>query len=865
MIHTAFSTSHLIRRFIAALLLSTLVLPAVPDPPAPTFANVTVHDPSVVRDGSSYYVFGSHLASASTTDLISWTQITRDWDAVTNPTCVLIQGNSPQTQFAEALAYTQPPAFWAPDVEKLGDGRYYFYYCVCNGTSKAALGLAVANAVLGPYSNVGIMIKSGTTPSQEGTTYNNAIHPNAVDPTVFYDQTGRLWMVYGSYSGGIFILQLDATVGSPTIGQPLLRQSYGKKLTGGNNCTIEGTYIFYSPETAYYYMFFTYGGLDSTGGYNIRMGRSPNPDGPYLDAAGNDLTNVHGATGTVFDNASIAPYAVKLMGNWQFLHVAGEPLTTSRGYVSPGGCSINRDATTGRYFLVFHTRFVGRGEQHEVRVHQMYLNADGWFVVAPQRYAGETISPTVPGQIPGVFKLINHGKDITATVKTSTVITLNADGSITGASTGTWLLSGEHYATLSIDGTTYKGVFSRQWDDDNQVWVVTFSALATNGVAIWGSKAAIPGPPAITTPPASQAVALGNSATFSVTVTSDSPLTYQWRKDGTAIAGATNATFTVTNVQAGNMGFYSVTVSNANGSADSDVAILTVNAGSSRLGSLSTRGVAGAGASALTPGISLRGVGNKVLVIRGVGPTLGGPPPGGFSVPNTLSDPKLDVIPLGGPTPVASNDDWGTNANLAALRAAMTAVGAFPLIEGSKDAAVLVTLVTPNTAGNYLYTVPIAPSGTATPGIALAEIYDTEGATAPVKLVAVSTRGFTGPNEQVLTPGFFIVGDGPKQLLIRAVGPTLGVAPYNVPGVLADPQFKVIPLGKDFVVAGNDNWGGTAALQAAFTQTGAFALLTNSLDAAAIVRLPPGGYTVQATGVGGTTGNVLVEVYDMDP
>ena len=50
MIHAAFSTSHLIRRSIAALLLSTLALPAVPDPPAPTFANVSVHDPSVVRD-----------------------------------------------------------------------------------------------------------------------------------------------------------------------------------------------------------------------------------------------------------------------------------------------------------------------------------------------------------------------------------------------------------------------------------------------------------------------------------------------------------------------------------------------------------------------------------------------------------------------------------------------------------------------------------------------------------------------------------------------------------------------------------------------------------------------------------------------
>ena len=218
---------------------------------------------------------------------------------------------------------------------------------------------------------------------------------------------------------------------------------------------------------------------------------------------------------------------------------------------------------------------------------------------------------------------------------------------------------------------------------------------------------------------------------------------------------------------------------------------------------------------------------------------------------------------LGTTTPLVSNDDWGTTANVDVLRTTMTALGAFALGEGARDAAVLTTA---STAVNNLYTVPVTPSdGTTLPGIALAEVYDAEGATAPVKLVAVSTRGFTGPNEQVLTVGLWISGDGAKQVLIRAVGPTLGAAPYYVPGVLADPQFLVFPAGKDFAIAGNDNWGGTAELQAAFAQTGAFALPTNSWDAAAIVRLPPGGYTVQATGVGGTTGNVLVEVYDMDP
>jgi hypothetical protein len=328
-------------------------------------------------------------------------------------------------------------------------------------------------------------------------------------------------------------------------------------------------------------------------------------------------------------------------------------------------------------------------------------------------------------------------------------------------------------------------------------------------------------------------------------------LSFQWKKDGTAIAGATSATYTVTNAQAGNMGFYSVTVTNSAGSVDSAVAILTVSGGSSRLTALSTRGYVPAG-GALTPGFYLRGSGAKAVIIRGVGPTLSG-----FGVNGPLSDPKMELIPVGGAT-LLTNDDWGTNANLPALRAAAP----FPLVEGSKDAAALATL---STATNSGYTVRIAPSGAATAGIAMAEVYDLDATTAPVRFVSLSTLGYTGLGDNVLTPGFIITGDGPKQLLIRAVGPTLGAAPYNVPGVLADPQFRVVPLGKDLTVASNDNWGGTAELQAAFTQTNDFALPAGSKDAAVVVRLPPGGYTVQATGVGDTTGNVLVEIYDMDP
>ena len=482
----------------------------------PTFRNVGVHDPSIVRVGGQHYVFGSHLAAARSADLMSWTQLP------TNPPGGNIITPDPAATFAEAIEWAGASNFWAPDVHQLADGRFYYYYCVTVGDSpRSALGIAVSDAITGPYTHDTILLKSGMwgEVSPDGTIYDATRHPNAVDPHVFGDPLGRLWMVYGSYSGGIFIVRLD-----PATGRPLAGQGYGKKLIGGNHSRIEAPYILHHPGTGYYYLFLSFGGLDSTGAYQIRVGRSADPDGPYVDPAGNVLTNVSGPRGSFFDDAAIAPYGAKLIGNYRFLHVDGEPRTTSRGYLSPGHNSAFYDAASGRSFLVFHTRFVGRGEQHEVRVHQLYFNAAGWPVVAPHRFAGESPASFTTAQIPGVFKLINHGKDISTTVHESELVTLLANGGVSGASaatSGTWALSGGNFLTLTLGGTIHQGVVSWQWDDDNLVWVPAFSALANSGVSVWGSKVAAPNTaPAI---PVLADATVNQGETFLLTVVATDP------------------------------------------------------------------------------------------------------------------------------------------------------------------------------------------------------------------------------------------------------------------------------------------------------------------------------------------------------
>jgi arabinan endo-1,5-alpha-L-arabinosidase len=453
-----------------------------------SFKNASVHDPSVIRTGDGWYVFGSHLAAAKSTDLMNWQQVANGVSA-TNP--LFLNGSANVlTELAETFSWAQSNTLWAADVRQLADGKFYMYYNACKGDSpRSALGIAVADRIEGPYVDKGIILRSGMwgQVSHDGTIYDAMKHPNAVDPHVFSDNAGRLWMIYGSYSGGIFILQMN-----PANGMPLPGQGYGKRLVGGNHSRIEGAFVMYSPATSHYYMFTSFGGLDANGGYNMRVARSLRPDGPYLDAQGKDMAEVKADPAKpLFDDASIAPHGVKLMGNFLVDRKLGEAGTgIGTGYVSPGHNSAWYDAATGQHFLVFHARFPERGEQHEIRVHQMFMNADGWPVVAPYRYAKEKATAVRREFVVGDYLYINHGKDISAAVKKSQSITLGNDGRITGAVTGTWRLYGTNSVELFVNGAAspYKGVFLNQWNETTQSYAMTLSALSREGVAVFGSR-----------------------------------------------------------------------------------------------------------------------------------------------------------------------------------------------------------------------------------------------------------------------------------------------------------------------------------------------------------------------------------------
>ncbi len=343
--------------------------------------------------------------------------------------------------------------------------------------------------------------------------------------------------------------------------------------------------------------------------------------------------------------------------------------------------------------------------------------------------------------------------------------------------------------------------------------------------------------PTIVVQPTSQTTVAGTAVSFSVVASGTAPLVYQWRKDEVPINGATGATLTLNNPQSGDAGLYTVNITNSAGTIVSTGATLTVTPLiASRISNVSVRTTLAAN-QVLIVGLSMSG-GSKSVLMRAVGPGLGA-----FGVPGTMPDPKLALF--NGSTQVDANDNWGGGATLSAEFAS---VGAFALPAASLDAA----LTRPIEGGRTLQV-----SGSQA-GNVIVEAYDLGSANTP-RLINISARNQVGTGSDVMIAGFTIAGTGPKTVLIRAVGPTL--AQFGVPGTLVDPKLEV--YSGSTKINENDNWG--ASLAPTFGAVGAFGLTAGSKDAALLVTLQPGGYTVQVSGADGGTGEAIVEIYEVTP
>lgn len=356
--------------------------------------------------------------------------------------------------------------------------------------------------------------------------------------------------------------------------------------------------------------------------------------------------------------------------------------------------------------------------------------------------------------------------------------------------------------------------------------------------------------PQIEVRPEDQAAVAGGNVIFSVGATGAAPLSYQWYFNGSAIPGATGASYADSNVQLSNVGSYAATVTNSSGSVTSGAATLTVASGASsaRLVNISTRAQVGTGGNILIPGFVISGSGTETLLIRADGPGLTQ-----FGVAGVLAQPRLSIFDGAG-NMIASNTGWGADVSPDQTAGVAASVGAFALVRGSADCAVIVSLP----AGAY--TVEISGFGNTT-GVALAEVY--EVSSSGTRLFNISTRAQVGTGVNILIPGFVIGGTGNEQLLVRGDGP--GLAQFGVTGVLVQPSLSVFN-SEETVLASNTAWGtnsDSSQIASIASAVGAFALTPGSADSAQVLSLPPGAYTMQVSGVSSTTGVALAEIYEV--
>jgi arabinan endo-1,5-alpha-L-arabinosidase len=230
---------------------------------APDSTSIGIHDPSMLKVGSTYYLFSTHglIHAHSSPNRANFSDDGYALPTLPSWTSSYTGGNGD---------------LWAP-YASAHNGVYWLYYAASTfGSANSAIGLAAS-----PTGMPGTFVDSGAP------VYTSTACPgsNAIDPASLVDASGRAWLAFGSYSSGIQIVPVNNTTGIPT-GAACAQLAYHPSGSG-----IEGSYIY--PHGGYYYLFASIdtccNGVTST--YRIIVGRSTSVTGPYTDRGGLALTS----------------------------------------------------------------------------------------------------------------------------------------------------------------------------------------------------------------------------------------------------------------------------------------------------------------------------------------------------------------------------------------------------------------------------------------------------------------------------------------------------------------------------------------------------------------------------------------------
>lgn len=325
-------------------------------------------------------------------------------------------------------------------------------------------------------------------------------------------------------------------------------------------------------------------------------------------------------------------------------------------------------------------------------------------------------------------------------------------------------------------------------------------------------------------------------------ITVISPLVYSAQSDKPAVAsviiGTSGTKLLVTPGTQTGTAHIIVTARDLDGASVAQSFTVNVVAAPGRLVQLSTRLQIGTGNNVLIGGFIMRGDAPKRLMLRAIGPST--------NLPGALADPVLELHDSATAI-VASNDNWGDAPN----KQDIINTGIAP--SSPNESAILVTL--PSNANNAAYTAIVQGANNSS-GIGLVEVYDLDSGPGST-LLNISTRGRVDVDPNALIGGFIIGGTQSKNILVRAIGPSL---PPSLSNRLADPILELRD-GNGALVDSNDDWQTNNPNSAQIQQSGAAPL--NPKESALLDTLPAGPYTAIVRGMNGTAGIGSVEVYQL--
>lgn len=511
-------------------------------------STVAVHDPSVVvayadafgntyaeaGDGRQkvYFVFGTQLSNAYSYDMESWVTFTPTFyeegtTTVSTDHAQIFKTAAAWSGYTDAA--TIKGNLWAPDIiYNPAMEKWCLYYSMSGDSSnfRSSVFLMTADNITGPYEFDGFVVFSGFAPADKGSgaglddykavtgdtdgseldryvnsenKWNNNYGVSCIDPAVLYDEAGDLWMFYGSWSGGIFLLKLDNETGfrdtSRTYGsggQPIydtdektaLREDpyLGIHVAGGWYVSGEGPYVEYID--GYYYLFLSYGFYSPDGGYNMRVFRSESITGDYVDPDG---------TWAVYDR-SLLNYGSDVSHGLSFMQNYKWSWWTGPASIAQGHNSVLTD--DGNVYLVYHIKYDDGSVQHNVEVHRLVEGKEGgWYLVAPFQKSehDRIVTDAEEADLAGGWSILTHTPiaDYKGyAYNTDQAAVFNAEGTLSGAYTGTWTIDGQYITIKTDKDGTFEGVLMEQQIEgmESEVVTYTFTAMNENGLCIWGAK-----------------------------------------------------------------------------------------------------------------------------------------------------------------------------------------------------------------------------------------------------------------------------------------------------------------------------------------------------------------------------------------